>query len=296
MAIRKHLENLKKSESHQIIVFKGFLLKRLSWHMLTLGLYTALLRYLQLEAGVMNLSIGLGLPGLMGAALGILLVFRNQTAYDRWWEGRKVWGSLVNVSRNIAIEVNNLISNDQSVLKARFASLLSAVPYSLKEHLREGVKMDQLDFMDDNALEELGKYDHKPNGVMNIMMRKMKFMYDEKLISDYQFRGLMRNTERINDVIGICERIKSTPIPVSHNFLLKSFLFIYHASLPLGLVHDLGWWSVSTAILVNYLLTSMVVINQEIEVPFGRDPNDLPTDNLADKISKDVGEILVRMT
>ena len=294
MPLRKHINALKDIEPTKVFAFKALLVKRLAKPLAAIGIYSAVLCFLQLEAGYIEFTLGIEISGLMSAALGILLVFRNRTAYDRWWEGRIIWGMLVNTSRNFAIQVNNYVPSGNSAIKEEFAELISAFPYALKEHLRSGVKMDQISFLNEANYASVEKRDHKPNAIINIMVRNLRSLLENGLISDYQFNYLVRNTEKLTDIMGMCERIRATPIPVSHNFLLKSFLFIYYVLLPPGLVYDLGWYTIPVAVMVTYLLNSMVLIDEDIEEPFGNDFNDLPTDRISDNISKNVGEILLR--
>jgi len=294
MALRKHINALKDIESSKVFAFKALLVWRLWKPLLAIGLYSALLCFLQFEAEVIEFTLGIEISGLMSAALGIYLVFRNRTAYDRWWEGRIIWGMLVNTSRNFALQINNLIPSGNPKIKNEFAELISAFPYALKEHLRTGVKMEQISFVNETNYAIIEKQDHKPNAIVNIMVKKLKLLYDNGLITDYQLGYLIENTVKLTDILGMCERIRTTPIPVSHNFLLKSFLFLYYLILPPGLVYDLGWWTIPVAFMVTYLLNSMVLIDEDIEEPFGDDFNDLPTDRISDNISKNVGEILLQ--
>jgi putative membrane protein len=294
MPLRKHINALKDTESTRVFAFKALLLTRIWKHLLYIGVYTAILCELQLELGFINFPFGVNISGLMTAAIGIYLVFRNRTAYDRWWEGRIIWGRLVNTSRNFALQINSLLPDTQNNVKEEFAELISSFPYALKEHLRDGVKMEEIHFLREENFEYIKSKDHKPNAIVNLMEKKLKLLYDNGSVTDYQLQTLLESPIKLIDIMGMCERIRSTPIPVSHNFLLKSFLFLYYLLLPPGLVGSLGWWTVPVSIMVAYLLNSMVLIDEDIEEPFGTDANDLPLENISNNISKNVGEILLK--
>jgi putative membrane protein len=94
------------------------------------------------------------------------------------------------------------------------------------------------------------------------------------------------------DFMGVCERIKSTPIPYSYSMFIKKFIFIYIVTLPFGFVTTFGYFTIATVLLVSFVLLSVELIGEEIEDPFGRDINDLPTDELCVKIKDNVREIL----
>jgi len=227
----------------------------------------------------------------MGAALGLLLVFRNNTAYDKWWEARKILGALVNLSRNIAININNLIPN-QNEEKERFINLLKAFPYALKEHLRSGVKMKELRMVAEPDLNYLKKSFHKPNAIANKMQSYLNHMHKNGLVNDMQQYLLLNNINELIDILGKCERIKKTPIPISYAFLLKFFIIVYVLLIPFGLIKNMGWTTIPLTIALYYLLMSIVTIAEEIEDPFGYELNDLPVDEICKNIERNIDEIL----
>lgn len=236
-----------------------------------------------------NEAKSFALPGLLGAALGILLVFRNNTAYDRWWEARKVLGALVNNSRNFALQVNHFVPNLQS--KKELMSLIAAFPYAVKEHLRDGVILSEISFIGQTNIAILKDCDHKPNALANIISAKIQILYQQKVISDYQRIKLIEYVDTQIDILGKCERIRKTPIPSAHNYLLKFYIFIYTIALPFGFFPVLRWWSIFAVAAIYFLAMSIVTIAEEIEEPFGRDPNDLPVDAIAQTIHKNIFEI-----
>lgn len=252
---------------------------------------TTALCLLHIEFGIINIEMSSALPGYMGAALGLLLVFRNNTAYDKWWEARKVLGALVNVSRNIAINVHNLIPfpNDQ---KEKFLDLTKAFPYALKEHLRSGVKMKELKMVSGSDLDYIKKTFHKPNAIANRMQSYLHDMHKNGLINDLQQYLLLKNINELIDILGKCERIKKTPIPISYAFLLKFFIIIYVLIIPFGLIQNMGWSTIPLTIALYYLLMSIVTIAEEIEDPFGHELNDLPVDEICRNIERNIIEIV----
>ena len=235
--------------------------------------------------------MGAALPGYMGAALGLLLVFRNNSAYDKWWEARKEIGGLVNTARNFVITSNTVLpfgSND----KNKIGQLVIAFTYALKEHLRDGVKLEELENLEEEDFRSISESNHKPNIIINILGKKVDAIFRNKEITDLQNYLLLDKMNMLIDILGRCERIKNTPIPKAYVVLLNFFINIYVIVLPLGLINDLGWWSILLVIILYYILMSIVLTAEEIEEPFGKDLNDISMDEIAAKIKRDVIELI----
>ena len=269
--------------------FKSYLFKRLAKPILYISILTTIVCILYhfevLEANHKSFA----LPGLLGAALGILLVFRNNTAYDRWWEARKVLGAMVNNSRNFALQVNHFVPNLQD--KKELMGLIAAFPYALKEHLRSGVLLSEIGFIGAKNIAVLKACDHKPNAIANLMSAKIDTLTKDGVLTDFQRIKLIEYVDTSIDILGKCERIRKTPIPAAHNYLLKFYIFIYTIALPFGFFSALRWWSIFAVAAIYFLAMSIVTIAEEIEEPFGTDPNDLPVDAIAQTIHQNIYEI-----
>ncbi len=226
---------------------------------------------------------------LIGFVLSLLLVFRTNTAYDRWWEGRKKWGELVNNSRNLSIKVESL--NFPAESKRLFRKYIPDYAFVLKEHLRQGVKSDKLE-MDTEEFELLKGASHPPSFIATKMYSELSKLKQEKVISEEEYLALNHNLNALTDITGACERIKNTPIPYSYSLFLKKFVFVYVTTLPLAFVPTFGYGTVLIAVFIFYVLVSIEILAEEIEDPFGSDDNDLPTDDLCDKIKANVLDIL----
>jgi putative membrane protein len=230
---------------------------------------------------------------LLGIVLGLFLVFRTNSAYDRWWEGRKLWGGLVNSTRNLAIKLNACLSREDHERRSWFAKMISNFVYATKEHLRRGVQFPELQSGDGIDLEELKKYKHRPNRIASQIYDKVYTAYRENVISGDQLINIDKEMKDFVDLLGACERIKNTPIPYSYTMYIKKFIFLYIVTLPFGFIATFGYFTIATVLLVSYILLSVELIAEEIEDPFGTDINDLPTDELSGKIRDNVDEILL---
>ena len=259
--------------------------------LIALGLFTLGIAYVEIEY-IKNTEILKELMGvykIIGFVLGLILVFRTNTAYDRWWEGRKKWGELVNNTRNLAIKISTL--TDDPKIRAYFKRMISNYVFAMKEHLREGVKLDELDLTEEEK-REISQFEHKPNYIAQKMYAKLHAMKQSGELTEENYIVIDVNLKTLSDIIGACERIKNTPIPYSYSMFLKKFIFIYVITVPLAFVNAFGYYSSIVSIFVFYVLVSLEILAEEIEDPFGKDDNDLPTDDLCHKIKSNVSEVL----
>ncbi len=259
--------------------------------MIAIGIYAAIIGYLEVEywnlaenSYVKNITI---MHGMLGFVISLLLVFRTNTAYDRWWEGRKLWGSLVNNSRNLAIKLAAILENESD--KAFFRKTIATYANILHKHLKNEDTAKQL--FEDLDL-EIDHHKHKPNQVAKLLFQKVNELYVAKKITGDQLIILNSEIQSFTEVCGACERIKNTPIPYSYSAFIKKFIFFYVMTLPFGYSFSLGYYTAPVVVFIFYVLASLELIAEEIEDPFGGDVNDLPTKKISENIKKHVEELL----
>jgi putative membrane protein len=236
-----------------------------------------------------NLTI---MHSLLGLVISLLLVFRTNTAYDRWWEGRKLWGALVNNSRNLAMKLHALLPADNVKQRHFFRKAIPLFAFTLDKHLKSPALEMSLDDQEHAELNQLNLKGHVPNQIAVVIIKRCYELEQQGIISSTQLLTINPEMTALTDISGACERIKNTPIPFSYASFIKRFIILYILTLPWSLASNLGFWSVPVVIFVFYALSSLEVIAEEIEEPFGVDPNDLPTDKIAATISKNVQDIL----
>ncbi len=231
---------------------------------------------------------------LLGVMLSLLMVFRLNSAYDRWWEGRKQWGALVNHTRGLAVLINGMISPEDRVNRVFFAKGISAYVLSLSDHLRDKNSHHLIEMYSDESPEQIRSRSHVPNKIVSDLYRRIEQLYQSGVIDGFHLNQLKPETQSFLDIQGACERIKSTPIPFAHNFFIKLLVISYIVLVPFVLESMMNAWlgPILLSMLVAYVLIGIEFISVEIEEPFGLDCNDLPTHNLAVKIQKNVHEIL----
>ena len=256
-----------------------------------IGLYAAAVAYLELEywdlpenSKVKNISI---MHGMLGFVISLLLVFRTNTAYDRWWEGRKSWGALVNNSRNLALKLHAILEDEKD--KAFFRKIIPAYASILNKHLKDEETGKQLA---EEIRLPIDHHTHRPNQVVKMLFMKINELYKNHKITGDQLIILNNEIQSFTEICGACERIKNTPIPYSYSAFLKKFIFFYVMTLPFGYVFNLGYFVIPVVVFIFYVLASLELIAEEIEDPFGNDNNDLPTEKIAANIKKHIEELI----
>lgn len=277
---------------------KADTVRKLGPLLIAIIVYSGIIAYLELEYWnlseknyVRNIPL---MHGLLGFAISMLLVFRTNTAYDRWWEGRKLWGSLVNNSRNLAMKLSAVLPPEEKAQRSFFRKIIPAYAYALHNHLRREQTRTEL-FEDEEHRHVFSTIDHEkhvPNQLALLIYRHIQQLHKENTISGEQLLYLNSELQSFTDICGACERIKNTPIPFSYSVFIKKFIFFYITTLPFGYVFQLGYYVVPVVTFIFYVLASLELIAEEIEDPFGGDENDVPTEKLAENIQRHVGEII----
>jgi putative membrane protein len=275
--------------------YSRFVMRTLLPSLIFMGLFTFAVCYVVLEVihpGREEFTSTTALHSLLGIVLGLFLVFRVNSAYDRWWEGRKLWGSMVNSTRNFALKLSAYLLPADAANRRWFTCMIANFVMASKEHLRKGVLLEELEFPDEEIKNRLQAARHKPNAIAAMMYARVNRLYREGHLTGEQFFVLDKELKDFIDIIGACERIKHTPIPYSYSMYIKKFVFTYVITLPLGFVTTFKYLTIPAVLLITFVLLSVELISEEIEDPFGKDVNDLPTDELAGKIKDNVQEIL----
>lgn len=278
----------------QLFAWKGTVVKGVTLRVMFFMAWTSAIILLY-DHGIISkdIKIDMVVYNVVGLALGLLLVFRTNTSYDRYWEGRRLMGATVNASRNLALYLNGMVSKTDTATRKKLAELIAAFSYATKERLRDGVQKEHLVCLNDEMKEEVMKNTHVPNAIMRLMHEEIagiKKMNNEKVAE-----LIAANTELSNMInnLGGMERIRQTPVPFAYAAHLQMFIMLYFLALPFGLYDKFHWISVPVIGLISLILLGINEIGVEIEDPFGDDPNDLPMDTICENIEKNVKEILL---
>lgn len=273
-------------------VYSRYVIKLLLPLILFVGLFTTVLCFLVLDVFEWHFGGTIGFHSILGVILGLFLVLRTNTAYDRWWEGRKLWGQLVNDTRALAIKLSAYLPEDAKEDREFFMRMIPNITFSMKEHLRDSILIGEMDFKEDEIKKRIISSKHRPNAIAKVLYDRVMDCKKRGLITPEQLFLLDKELKGFTDIIGACERIKSTPIPYSYSMFIKKFLFIYAVTLPISFLWDFRYYTIPIVMLAFYFLVSIELISEEIEEPFGNDINDLPLNDLCLKIKKNVTEIM----
>ncbi len=227
----------------------------------------------------------------VGTALGLLLVFRTNQSYDRWWEGRKLWGAMVNTCRNLARTTSVHLAGQPERLRQVLA-LTQSFPSAAMCVLRH--KAWAPSGLEPEDVDAVTSHNHAPTAIC----QRLTFHLDQERkagrLSDIVFTSLDHDTHQLVDIIGGCERIHKTPLPFAYVVHLRRALVLYCATLPFPLVGIFGWATVPVVFGVSYIMLGIEEIGVEIEDPFEGDANDLPLERITDGIQNGVGSYLPR--
>lgn len=229
---------------------------------------------------------------LLGVVVGLLLVFRTNSSYDRFWEGRKLWGSIINESRNLARLTESLLK-DAPEIQRKLGLWTMAFPWSTLHRLRGERSLGQIasrfESQDVHAAMSAG---HTPMFVASRMTHLVLEARQAGHIDSIQQSLLDQNITLLVDYLGGCERIRNTPAPYAYTVHLRRVLIVYCFTLPLALVKDFGWQTIIATLVIAYTMFGIEEIGVEIEDPFGIDPNDLPLEDFCALIEQNVAEII----
>lgn len=266
--------------------------------LLGICVYSGIIAWLELEywqlsevSKVKNIPL---MHSLLGFAISMLLVFRTNTAYDRWWEGRKLWGALTNNSRNLALKLAAILPEHEKEHRSFFKKMIPAYAQALHIHLHK--EKTRLSLFDDkehgHLLKDIDDDKHVPNQLALLMYKHIHQLQEQGSIKAEHLYYLNSELQSFTDICGGCERIKNTPIPFSYSVFIKKFIFFYIMTLPFGYVFSMGYYVIPVVAFVFFVLASLELIAEEIEDPFGGDENDVPTEKIAQNIHKHIWEIL----
>ena len=260
------------------------------------GFLVSLLNHFQHLSVVRDSKILPNVVMCLNIVLSLLLVFRTNTAHERFWEGRKLWGAMVNTVRNLARGICIMIEeNDPQdrVEKEATLRLVAAFAVAMKLHLRRDPVNSELEpLMPAFAYDKLQDADHPPLEIAFEIADYLQFQHERQYVNIFQLTALQKLVDDMVDILGGCERILKTPLPLFYTITLKTLLVTYFLLMPWSLVSGLTWWTGPVLAFISFILLGIDEIGAEIEEPFGHDPNDLPLDFICNTILRNVESLI----
>ncbi len=270
---------------HRIPVFK-----RVWLYMAMMGGYTAFVDWCA-EQGGMTAALfkEAGNAAYIGAVFGLLLVFRTNSAYERWWEGRRLWGQLVNDSRNLAIKVHTY-TKAPAIERILLGEQIVSFAYALKHHLRDTRPTKDLPGL--KPLAKMPPNSHLPSQVALTILSTLGSWHQRGLVSETMLLILDPHARAYMDICGACERIRSSPLAVSYRAFMRQGIALNLLVMPWYVAPQLELFiSLPIVMIGAYFLIGLELIAEDIEDPFGEDGDDLPLDTICANIQKSITEI-----
>ncbi|MBK4739180.1 bestrophin family protein [Noviherbaspirillum pedocola] len=236
---------------------------------------------------------------LIGLPLAIFLGFRNNSAYDRYWEGRKLWGDLVLRSRNLARQCLSLIGPEpaggvrQADIRRQMIYRAIAYVHALRHHLRDSDGAAEVKpLLPAAEWRRMTKATNKPHYLMERMGEDLRLCLQQGRIDSVLMASIDATLSSMVAASAACERIKNTPIPFSYTLLLHRTAYLYCFLLPFGLVDSIGYMTPLVVSIVAYTFFGLDALGDEIEEPFGVSANDLPLEAICRGIEINLRESL----
>ena len=237
---------------------------------------------------------------LFGSAIGIIVAFRNQSSYARWWEARTLWGAVINNSRSWARQVTTVMmplsdgeAGELKVVQRRLVYQQIAYAYALRQHLR-GLEPWELlkPLLSEQELSQLREERNVPLAIQQQMSALLRQCQLRGWLDIAHWRALDANLDDLVDAQGGTERIKNTPMPKQYDYFPQLFVQMYSLMLPLALVTNMGWYTPLGSTLVGFIFLALDKIGRDLEYPFDNTVYDVPMTSLTTTIEINLRQLL----
>lgn len=276
----------------------GYVLGKVRIELLIILLYSLSIAVIHEWFLVVPISIPLAVPAILGTVISLLLGFRSNQAYDRWWEARQIWGAIVNDSRTLARQILSFTESqyeedEVQQMRQRMIRRQIAWCYALGQSLRRLSPTSGLDkFLSRRDLENLSRYNNVPMALLDQQARDLRRGLEEGYFNRYQQIELDRTLTRLCDSMGKCERIKNTVFPSTYSSYIHFSLLLFICMLPFGVIDYFGFLEVPLVVAISacFLLIEKMAIH--LQDPFENKPTDTPMTAIAATIEKDLRQLL----
>ncbi len=283
--------NLRTWLLHLVFFYREKVFRKLIPIMTVLAIYAIVIVYIDAYSNrfekleMMNLG---QFHLIFSFILGIIISFRVNTTYARWWEGRVLWGNIVNNCRNLGMKFDNFAGLQNY---PHFFDCLRILPTVIKLHLRKDRKGITQEL---NSIGIIYEVEHPVVYLTNRMYGVINELRNQDKIRFEQYMAMDMHLVNLIDMTGGCERIANTPVPAAFAFFVKQALLFYSLIFPFGWVDKFGYFIIPMILMMVYVLLGLEILSEELENPFGTDDNDLPLDSLTTTIANNVTSIAER--
>jgi ion channel-forming bestrophin family protein len=273
---------------------KGSVIPSISKRVIGCGLFGVLVSIAYaLKLPVSQPILGTVIPSIV---LGLLLVLRTNTAYERFWEGRKCWGSIIinsnNLARQILVSVAELEPGDR---KKKFSVLRLLVAFAVATKLQlrgEAVNVELEDLISSYQYSKLKTMNNPPLEIAFWISAYLQQQANRKALDPYNLPLLQQLLNNMVEGLIACQRILTTPMPLAYAIHLKQLLLLYCLLIPFQFVQEMGFWTGPIVALISFTLFGIEAIGIEIENPFGYDANDLPLDGICATMKRNIEDLI----
>ena len=278
-----------------LFIWRGSVLRKIILQLLIITAFSVVVLYFKGNVYEYKVHLNPAIFTLLGLSLTIFMGFCNSASYERFWEGRKLWGALVIESRSLTRQVMTLVnddSHDSALKKQQFVRMIVALCWALNFQLRNKDPKDKLrNLLSEEHFKRIEDKKFLPVILLSLMAEWINEQNRNKKMDTIILSSIDAQLNSISQIIGGCERIASTPLPFAYSVLLHRTVYMYCFWLPFGLVDVVGWMMPVIVLFVSYTFIALDAIIQQIQDPFGEEENDLALNNLCDTIQFSVYEL-----
>ncbi len=274
-----------------LFIWRGSVLKKIIVQLVTITLFSLAIYFFKGKIFDYKVHLNPTIFTLLGLALAIFMGFCNTASYDRYWEGRKLWGLLVIETRSLTRQIFSLVDGPSKEEKQKIIKMISAFCWSLNDQLRDRPGTERISHL--LSADQMKVLEHKkfiPSIILGFIAGWIKEQHKKGCIDTIVLTQLDHQLNQFSNISGGCERIHNTPLPFAYSVLLHRTVYLYCFWLPFGLVDSLGWMMPLIVVLISYTFIALDAIIQEIGEPFGEEENDLALNSICRTIEYSVFE------
>jgi putative membrane protein len=248
---------------------------------LLFGLFAVVVTAVDLNADLPDLSVEITPFEVAGGILSLLLVLRTNAGYERWWEARRLWGDIVNRSRNLAIAALSY-GPDDPAWSDRIVRRAAAFSHAARQSLRdERTAIELSRVLGCSEAEQVLAAEHMAVAVARLIGESLRDARERLSLDGFALLRIDPERSALIDDIGACERIRKTPLPLAYRVEIRRFLILFIAAIPLALVRRIYWFTPIVTFLIAALLLAVDKIGTELQDPFSKQSlNHLPLDEI----------------
>jgi putative membrane protein len=276
----------------------SYIIGKIKKELIMVTVYSVLIAVIYNNFHFTRISIPIAIPTLLGTVISLLLAFKSNQAYDRWWEARTLWGAIVNDTRSLTRQLLTYVDapyaeGEQHAFCQRLATRQIAWCYALSHHLRKEDSLRGLEgLISAEDMEHIKRYNNVPLGLLELQGADLRSAYKLGWINEYQQVEMDATLTRFSNHMGGCERIKNTVFPATYSVYIHFSVLLFVLLLPFGLIEYFGVVEVPLVIAIAssfFLVENMAIHLQD---PFENKPTDTPTTTISRNIERDIKQML----